>query len=61
MKEFSKHKLVLGKAGVAMKTITMKETNFRKELAPTDAKIDKLEINGENFITIEYEYKLSET
>ncbi|MFS0891027.1 hypothetical protein AB3M94_19705 [Peribacillus frigoritolerans] len=54
MNNSSMNKLAFGKIGSASKTILFKEREFKKELAPTNAKIEKLKIKGENFVRMQY-------
>lgn len=48
------NKLIIGKLGPASKAITFKEREFKKELAPTNATIEELEIDGEKFVRMQY-------
>ncbi|MCQ4925012.1 hypothetical protein NE686_18065 [Tissierella carlieri] len=47
------HLFVLGRAS---KVITFKEGEFKKELAPTNANIEYIEINKEKFVRMTYTY-----
>lgn len=43
----NKNKLIIGTLGTATKSITFKENEFKKELAPINARIEHHVINGE--------------
>lgn len=51
-----KNRITLGKSGKAVKLITFKESDFKKELAPAHAKLNKRIIDGETYIFMTYEY-----
>jgi len=45
----------LGSLGQASKSITFKEEDFKKELAPKCAKIERFIFNGESFVKMTYD------
>lgn len=47
---------VIGRIGEGTKIITFKESEFKKELAPVNAIIEHVEINGEEFVRMTYTY-----
>ena len=48
------NKFIIGEPGQASKTITFKEKEFKKELAPINARIDYGEFNGEKVVIMTY-------
>lgn len=48
--------IVIGSMGSASKVITFKENEFKKELAPTNAMIEYVEINNEKCVKMTYTY-----
>lgn len=50
------NKLIIGTAGPASKTITFKASEFKKELAPANSKIDHVEMDGEKCVRMTYWY-----
>lgn len=48
------HNLVIGKVGIASKSITFKESEFKEENTPINSKVNKLDIDGENYIVMTY-------
>lgn len=48
------HKFVIGKIGCASKSITFKENEFKKELAPINAEIKHFKKDEENYIIMTY-------
>lgn len=48
------HTLICGQHGLGTKINTFKENEFKEELAPINAKIERYEINGENFVKMTY-------
>ena len=50
----SMNMLFVGRLGSASKTITFEEKDFKKELAPPNAKFEHLELNSKKFIRMTY-------
>jgi hypothetical protein len=48
------NKLILGELGSGSKSIIFKQNEFKKELAPINARIEYGEINGEKIVTMTY-------
>lgn len=48
------NKLCLGAIGPASKRIVIREEDFKKEYAPPNAKIEHIEIDGENYVRMTY-------
>lgn len=53
-KEKYMHNVVVGRVGKGIKVITFKEENFKKELAPKNANIEYIEINGKKMVKMTY-------
>lgn len=48
------NKLVIGSIGPAYKTVSFREKEFNKKLAPTSAKLEHIQIDGQKFIVMTY-------
>ncbi|MDD1505835.1 hypothetical protein PVA17_24275 [Lysinibacillus sp. CNPSo 3705] len=48
------HEIIVGKVGPAYKTSIFKENEFKKELAPSNAKIEHIEMKNEKFVKMTY-------
>lgn len=55
----NKNYLNIGVPGTSSKGVIFKKENFKKELAPFNAKIEEFKVNGKSFISMYYEYKNS--
>lgn len=55
MDERIMNEVVFGKLGKASKLMMFKENEFKPELAPQNAKIEQVEINGEKLVRMRYD------
>ncbi|NUC20424.1 hypothetical protein HUC00_28780 (plasmid) [Bacillus mycoides] len=46
--------IALGKPGKGIKTHFFKESNFKPELAPKNAKVERIKIKGNNLVVMSY-------
>ncbi|MCU5065065.1 hypothetical protein OB986_28145 [Bacillus cereus] len=46
--------LALGKPGKGIKTIFFKESDFKPELAPKNAKVKRIKMNDKNLVVMSY-------
>jgi|APAga8741244001_1050109.scaffolds.fasta_scaffold09740_3 hypothetical protein len=56
-----KHKIFIGVDGSSSKTKIFKPNEFKEELAPKNANIGPIELNGENLIMMSYKVRERET
>lgn len=54
LKDAQKNIFVTGKPGKGTKVHFFTEGNFKPELAPTKAKVERIKIKGENLVVMSY-------
>ncbi|MCR8860432.1 hypothetical protein COL32_20705 [Bacillus pseudomycoides] len=53
-KDTQNNSLVVGKIGKGTKNYIFKESNFKPELAPKEAKVEHVKIDGNNLVVMSY-------